>query len=387
MTAFSDTPEQGIHFYKMKNYKVALPLVKMGAEDGHADAQYALGLVYACGRGLEKSDSTAVNWFRKAAAQNHATAATELGFMYDRGRGVTQSYEEAVAWYRIGADGGNMYGMGNLGYMLYKGVGTPQDLTQAFLWTQKAAEKGHRNSIFRLGEMYELGTGVPQDNELALQWYQKAADLNAKGAQAKVDVLGLPARQAEAERARLELAALQTECTQTGNLQACKDVYSRIRGVEAEGFVIAEHICETWGLAEYCFEAGADLLLGVGATLGDSNRAYENFYSGCYKRHAQSCYHGGNLKLAGARGRQGFYDAMLLFDIACTNSGYRDSCALKRTAQRGGDAAVAAGNQRLRENHDDALRCEKTRIVGNGGRTHISYDCRTNMEWRLGKKR
>ena len=46
-TAHSDTPELGIHFYEMKNYKVALPLVKMGAEDGHADAQFTLGLMYA----------------------------------------------------------------------------------------------------------------------------------------------------------------------------------------------------------------------------------------------------------------------------------------------------------------------------------------------------
>jgi hypothetical protein len=204
---------------------------------------------------------------------------------------------------------------------------------------------------------------------------------------APANVAAAPAEPTPPYSTSLVPASVQTDCIQNNSLNACIEVYRSIRGEEPEGYVVAEHICETWGRGEYCFEAGADLLLGNGNTWSDQDRAYDNFYSGCYKRNAVSCYQGGNLKLARARGREDYYDAMLLFDIACTNFGYRDSCALKRAAQGGGDAAVAAANQRLRSNHDDALRCEKTRIIGNGGRSHISYDCRTNLEWRLGKKR
>lgn len=239
--------------------------------------------------------------------------------------------------------------------------------------------------------MDALSNGAPVSQE-AIGWAIKYDSVSGTGqactpVSTTPNVVAAPAAPKPPYSTSLVAASVQSDCVQNNNLNACIEVYLSVRGEEPEGYVVAEHICETWGRGEYCFEAGADLLLGNGNTPSDHNRAYDNFYSGCYKRNAESCYQGGNLKLAGARGRDDFYDAMFLFEIACTNFGYRDSCALKRAAQRGGDAAVAAANQRLRSNHDDALRCEKTRIIGNGGRSHISYDCRTNLEWRLGTKR
>jgi TPR repeat protein len=38
--------------------------------------------------------------YRKLAKQGHATAQFNLGIMYDNGRGVTQDYAKAVHWYR-----------------------------------------------------------------------------------------------------------------------------------------------------------------------------------------------------------------------------------------------------------------------------------------------
>ena len=60
----------------------------MAAEQGHAGAQYNLGLRYATGRGVPEDDAEAVRWYRMAAEQGHAGAQYALGFMYATGRGV-----------------------------------------------------------------------------------------------------------------------------------------------------------------------------------------------------------------------------------------------------------------------------------------------------------
>ncbi len=71
------------------------------AEQGDADAQYKLGLMYAVlGEGVPQDRQEAAKWFRKAAEQGDAGAQLLLGAMYREGHGVPQDYREAVKWYR-----------------------------------------------------------------------------------------------------------------------------------------------------------------------------------------------------------------------------------------------------------------------------------------------
>jgi TPR repeat protein len=46
----------------------------LAAEQGHAEAQYELGLIYEFGHGVKKDIPQAVKWYRKAAEQGHAKA-------------------------------------------------------------------------------------------------------------------------------------------------------------------------------------------------------------------------------------------------------------------------------------------------------------------------
>ena len=55
------------------------------AEQGDADAQYNLGVMYANGRGVRQDDAQAVQWYRKAAEQGDAEAQFNLGVMYADG--------------------------------------------------------------------------------------------------------------------------------------------------------------------------------------------------------------------------------------------------------------------------------------------------------------
>ena len=55
-----------------------LESVMLLAEQGSADAQYNVGVMYENGDGAEKSDEEAVKWFRKAAEQDYEPAKDAL---------------------------------------------------------------------------------------------------------------------------------------------------------------------------------------------------------------------------------------------------------------------------------------------------------------------
>ena len=76
------------------------------AEQGHADAQYNLGVMYNNGQGVTQDYAEAMRWFRKAAEQGWAEAQYNLGVMYNNGQGVTQDYVQAAKWYRKAAEQG-----------------------------------------------------------------------------------------------------------------------------------------------------------------------------------------------------------------------------------------------------------------------------------------
>ena len=63
-------------------------------------AQYNLGVMYANGQGVAKDESTAAEWYRKAAEQGDAEAQFNIGLMFVNGKGVPQSFSEALRWFR-----------------------------------------------------------------------------------------------------------------------------------------------------------------------------------------------------------------------------------------------------------------------------------------------
>ena len=48
-----------------------------------------------------------MKWLRKAAEQGNADAQSILGIMFSYGQGVPQNYAEAMKWFRKSADQGN----------------------------------------------------------------------------------------------------------------------------------------------------------------------------------------------------------------------------------------------------------------------------------------
>ena len=66
-----------------------LDTVRQAADQGDAEAQYNLGVIYNNGEGVPKDDAEAVRWFQLAAEQGYAKAQFELGYKYRWGHGVS----------------------------------------------------------------------------------------------------------------------------------------------------------------------------------------------------------------------------------------------------------------------------------------------------------
>ena len=182
--------EKGERFYYDEtNHQEAVRWYRKAADQGHIEAQLALGQCYRSGFGVEKDENEAIRWFsnaveqcRQAADQGNAEAQLFLGKCYMEGWGVKEDKKEAVRWYRKAADQGfarAQYELGfcyNIGENQYYGYGVKKDDKEAARWYRKAADQGYAKAQYALGKFYAGGFGVEKDNREAVRWYRKAAD-------------------------------------------------------------------------------------------------------------------------------------------------------------------------------------------------------------------
>lgn len=66
----------------------SLERLRHGADDGHLESMYLLGVSLAQGRHGETDDRQAAKWFHAAAKKGHAKSKTSLAYFYAIGRGV-----------------------------------------------------------------------------------------------------------------------------------------------------------------------------------------------------------------------------------------------------------------------------------------------------------
>ncbi len=198
--AIADDVEDGVASAEKGDFAAALQLLKPLAEQGDAQAQFNLGLMYFNGNGVAQDYKTAVKWYTLAAAQGVASAQYNLGLMFEEGNGVAQDYKTAVKWYTLAAEQGYAHAQNNLGNKLIDGQGVAQDYNAAFKWYTLAAEQGNAFAQYNLGLMY----GNAQDYVKAHMWWNIAAiDGNSDALKNydKAAKLMTPAQIAEAQEA------------------------------------------------------------------------------------------------------------------------------------------------------------------------------------------
>ncbi len=99
---FAADYDAGVSAFDRRDYSVALREFRPLAREGHAEAQFKLGVMYDNGYGVAEDDREAFAWYRKAAEQDLAEAQFNLGIMYYYGLGVVADSSEAAHWYVSG---------------------------------------------------------------------------------------------------------------------------------------------------------------------------------------------------------------------------------------------------------------------------------------------
>ena len=150
-------------------------LTKM-AEDGNADAQFALASRYYDGDGVAEDRAAAFNWFKVAAEQGHVKSQCCLGVMYEGAGGVVSNFVEAAKWYRKAAEQGYAEGQRRFGALRRGGMGVEKNVEEGLEWCRKAAMQGDVYAAHDLGDSYRFGYDVKPDMEESLKWYRVAAE-------------------------------------------------------------------------------------------------------------------------------------------------------------------------------------------------------------------
>jgi TPR repeat protein len=151
-------------------------LVASQAQEPTAPSTSMVAMTDEINRAIPAEELDQAELLRRAADQGDAEAQNNLGIMYENGSGVPQNYATAVMWYRKAADQGDAKAQTFLGVMYENGSGVPQNYATAVMWYRKAADQGLATAQYNLATMFEYGVGVPKDNAKAVSWYRKAAD-------------------------------------------------------------------------------------------------------------------------------------------------------------------------------------------------------------------
>lgn len=125
------------------------------ARAGDPVAQNGLGVMYYTGEAVSKTSSgqvldndpeLAAGWFFRAAEQGYADAQFNLGLMYINGEGVPQDIPHAVELFQKAAEQGHVDAQNNLGAMYFTGEGVTRDEKKAIEWFEKAAAQGNEDA-------------------------------------------------------------------------------------------------------------------------------------------------------------------------------------------------------------------------------------------------
>lgn len=86
---------------EMGNYDKALTLFMPLAEEGNAQAQFNLALMYHGGLGVRRSEKAAVEWYQRAASNGSKEAQEFLAVGYQEGWfGLPRDTKQANYWFQ-----------------------------------------------------------------------------------------------------------------------------------------------------------------------------------------------------------------------------------------------------------------------------------------------
>lgn len=256
--------------YNALDFTTTIELITPMAENGHAESQELLGIMYFYGEGVEesrKNKQTALEYLTQAAEQGLPEAQGFVGEIYYMGYGITpQDRDKAFKWLSMAAKKNELYSkvylgmmyyygqvkdidkgrklieaaaikgipkaIEQMGYVLYNDRGSqtpkPENYEKALYWLKKSAELGNGHSMATLSRMYEKGHGVPRDWIISAMWGVLSNNTREKISQNKIQRINQIIESLRPEELE-DLKKLVNDCG-TKQFQNCAEKTSITRG-------------------------------------------------------------------------------------------------------------------------------------------------------------
>ena len=135
--------EKGLEALQHYDYETAYKEWKTLAEQGQAEIQSTIAVMYHTGVGVKQDYEKAFYWYKKAAEQGVTAAQANLGVMYAKGTGTKRDLIQSYAWYSVAASalsidkvGSALWGIDYLATLM-----TPEEIKQAKDLTQTYEKK------------------------------------------------------------------------------------------------------------------------------------------------------------------------------------------------------------------------------------------------------
>ncbi|MFZ6727480.1 tetratricopeptide repeat protein [Undibacterium sp. MH2W] len=175
--AHADDSDSAESKYAENDYDAAAEAFRAAAEQGDANAQTSLGLMYLKGEGVEENEKTALELFEKAAAQGDVRGEVNLARMYAKGKaGLVPDYKMAVSWFDKAAEQGYADAQYSLGVLYVTGNGVPLNYKKAQTLFSQAADQNNTSAQYQLGLMNFKGKGMPVNMVEAYKWLSLAGE-------------------------------------------------------------------------------------------------------------------------------------------------------------------------------------------------------------------
>lgn len=155
------------------NVAEAIRYYKLAADQGYAIAQrnYALMLL---GRWDTTSEHEAMEYMRRAAEQDDPDAACDMGVAYAHGKHVPKSDERAIEYLSKPARSGHARAQAELASVLARQPAP--DWKRVLQLYVEAAQQGHARAAKKVGVCYSKGLGVERNPAMALKLFVRAAE-------------------------------------------------------------------------------------------------------------------------------------------------------------------------------------------------------------------
>lgn len=164
-------------------YKACLAFIDENESELGADADYLRAEIYSSAEkvlhGLGRKPRKALEYYKKAAAQGHADASYELGRMFARGDGTKEDLDAAVTHLRSAAAVGHDLAPWALANLLYENPARSDATDALALFEQLSADETLGGSaLLKLGRIYTRGLcRVAEDPVRAIEYLERSAKL------------------------------------------------------------------------------------------------------------------------------------------------------------------------------------------------------------------